>query len=51
MLITRYTPLLHSKFCTDCNGSVHNLFQVCALQICNGDLGQLTVTDLWKYIL
>ena len=42
---------VHSKFCTDCNGSVHNLFQVRALQICNRDLGQLTVTGLWKYIL
>ena len=42
---------LHSKFCTDCNGSVHDLFQVRALQICNGNLGQLTVTGLWKYIL
>ena len=28
----------------DCNGSVHNLFQVCSLHICNGNLEQLTVT-------
>ena len=42
---------VHSEFCMDCNGSVHDLFQVRALQVCNGDLGQLTVTGLWKYIL
>ena len=48
---TSHSKVLHSKFCTDCNGSVHDLFQVRALQICNGNLGQLTVTGLWKYIL
>ena len=32
-----------------CNGSVHNLFRVRALQICN-NLGQHTVTGLCKYI-
>ena len=57
MYITGLLIEVHSKFCMDCNGSVHNLFQVCSLQICNGSLGQLTianrsvevhiVTDVW----